>query len=121
MHSFFFNDTSTSEIYTLSLHDALPIFRQRHLGDVQLVLGDQSEQQVERSLEDVEVHLEGARAVRRIARLAGGEVAIHRAAERCCAHVNDGTASSSLSWLALFWLTGCWLAGSWLVSPWPTA
>src|SRR5690554_5825666 len=28
LHSlFFFNDTSTNEIYTLSLHDALPIFR----------------------------------------------------------------------------------------------
>src|SRR6266702_7838391 len=26
-HSFFFNDTATTEIYTLSLHDALPIFR----------------------------------------------------------------------------------------------
>src|SRR5438874_4564302 len=26
---FFFNDTATTEIYTLSLHDALPIFR-RH-------------------------------------------------------------------------------------------
>src|SRR5579859_6328116 len=26
--SFFFNDTATSEIYTLSLHDALPIFPQ---------------------------------------------------------------------------------------------
>jgi len=26
----FFNDTATTEIYTLSLHDALPIF-QRHL------------------------------------------------------------------------------------------
>src|SRR5947209_19822751 len=25
--SFFFNDTATTEIYTLSLHDALPIFR----------------------------------------------------------------------------------------------
>src|SRR3712207_7446665 len=29
---FFFNDTATTEIYTLSLHDALPIF-QRFLGD----------------------------------------------------------------------------------------
>src|SRR6266571_9177083 len=36
---FFFNDTATTEIYTLSLHDALPIFdaeralcRGRHLG-----------------------------------------------------------------------------------------
>src|SRR3712207_7871040 len=27
MHVFFFNDTATTEIYTLSLHDALPIFR----------------------------------------------------------------------------------------------
>ena len=27
--SFFFNDTATTEIYTLSLHDALPILRQR--------------------------------------------------------------------------------------------
>src|SRR6266571_8452944 len=25
--AFFFNDTATTEIYTLSLHDALPIFR----------------------------------------------------------------------------------------------
>src|SRR3989441_9345441 len=27
---FFFNDTATTEIYTLSLHDALPIYRHRH-------------------------------------------------------------------------------------------
>src|ERR1044072_8236503 len=27
MPSFFFNDTATTEIYTLSLHDALPIYR----------------------------------------------------------------------------------------------
>src|SRR3989442_7714649 len=27
---FFFNDTATTEIYTLSLHDALPIFRARN-------------------------------------------------------------------------------------------
>src|SRR2546427_1726206 len=27
--SFFFNDTATTEIYTLSLHDALPIFFER--------------------------------------------------------------------------------------------
>src|SRR5256884_5360795 len=26
---FFFNDTATTEIYTLSLHDALPIFRRQ--------------------------------------------------------------------------------------------
>src|SRR2546430_15988954 len=29
---FFFNDTATTEIYTLSLHDALPISRLRALG-----------------------------------------------------------------------------------------
>src|SRR5271169_7077164 len=28
---FFFNDTATTEIYTLSLHDALPISPSRHL------------------------------------------------------------------------------------------
>src|SRR2546430_12714867 len=27
---FFFNDTATTEIYTLSLHDALPIYPSRH-------------------------------------------------------------------------------------------
>src|SRR5258707_14903385 len=27
---FFFNDTATTEIYTLSLHDALPILARRH-------------------------------------------------------------------------------------------
>src|SRR5260221_6703121 len=37
---FFFNDTATTEIYTLSLHDALPISRQyeephHHLGQAQ--------------------------------------------------------------------------------------
>src|SRR2546430_3701190 len=29
---FFFNDTATTEIYTLSLHDALPIYRLRDGG-----------------------------------------------------------------------------------------
>src|SRR5438094_7228690 len=31
--SFFFNDTTTTEIYTLSLHDALPIYQHRHTTD----------------------------------------------------------------------------------------
>src|SRR3712207_8555802 len=35
---FFFNDTATTEIYTLSLHDALPILRQpAHLPDHRLL------------------------------------------------------------------------------------
>src|SRR2546422_8221874 len=32
---FFFNDTATTEIYTLSLHDALPILTTYAIGDVQ--------------------------------------------------------------------------------------
>src|SRR3989440_9844759 len=53
---FFFNDTATTEIYTLSLHDALPIslalahmrdaFRLRHDGHIDEVrIGDQYQQQ----------------------------------------------------------------------------
>src|SRR2546426_4665464 len=34
---FFFNDTATTEIYTLSLHDALPIY-EHHLGEVEVDL-----------------------------------------------------------------------------------
>src|SRR5215469_12557529 len=41
---FFFNDTATTEIYTLSLHDALPIYspaqRAEYLPPAQLVQGD---------------------------------------------------------------------------------
>src|SRR3712207_7573057 len=34
---FFFNDTATTEIYTLSLHDALPIFERSLLGALGLL------------------------------------------------------------------------------------
>src|SRR5438045_5937013 len=39
---FFFNDTATTEIYTLSLHDALPIYEQPRAGRDHLrrLLGD---------------------------------------------------------------------------------
>ena len=40
---FFFNDTATTEIYTLSLHDALPILSEdtkRVMADVAVRLGD---------------------------------------------------------------------------------
>src|SRR2546430_4896124 len=33
---FFFNDTATTEIYTLSLHDALPIYLDAYLSATQL-------------------------------------------------------------------------------------
>src|SRR5437588_3451157 len=40
---FFFNDTATTEIYTLSLHDALPIYwRQKRSDARQTVPGDQA-------------------------------------------------------------------------------
>src|SRR2546429_8918632 len=35
---FFFNDTATTEIYTLSLHDALPIYQLRQCGPFRGVL-----------------------------------------------------------------------------------
>src|SRR4030066_2042427 len=35
---FFFNDTATTEIYTLSLHDALPICSPRDLRDAHLLV-----------------------------------------------------------------------------------
>src|SRR2546430_15617608 len=46
---FFFNDTATTEIYTLSLHDALPIYSRLHLveNQQQLVLIAQSPQSFE--------------------------------------------------------------------------
>ena len=36
---FFFNDTATTEIYTLSLHDALPIFKEQevYMGELPLM------------------------------------------------------------------------------------
>src|SRR3712207_8872050 len=43
----FFNDTATTEIYTLSLHDALPIFGHVEVGDDEVGrLGDQLAQAV---------------------------------------------------------------------------
>src|SRR3712207_6974404 len=38
-NSFFFNDTATTEIYTLSLHDALPILRDRRVAAVEQAEG----------------------------------------------------------------------------------
>src|SRR5215467_1338397 len=53
---FFFNDTATTEIYTLSLHDALPILSRPAFG-VEVHLVDEAEQ-----------------------RLAPGEIALHQPA-----------------------------------------
>src|SRR2546427_9213433 len=40
--SFFFNDTATTEIYTLSLHDALPIYAVQHVRRVADPAGERS-------------------------------------------------------------------------------
>src|SRR2546426_3180432 len=40
MSFFFFNDTATTEIYTLSLHDALPISQQDLIIFIQPIEGD---------------------------------------------------------------------------------
>src|SRR5947207_4669764 len=39
---FFFNDTATTEIYTLSLHDALPICQDDDIGGIAAPLADDS-------------------------------------------------------------------------------
>src|SRR5256886_10338736 len=44
---FFFNDTATTEIYTLSLHDALPIFPGRMLQRLLFQLADLQRQFVQ--------------------------------------------------------------------------
>src|SRR5258706_14391319 len=45
---FFFNDTATTEIYTLSLHDALPISRKKPMGAFDL-MGTYSDEASNRS------------------------------------------------------------------------
>src|SRR2546428_7951754 len=51
---FFFNDTATTEIYTLSLHDALPICRDRDRsrGRVLLAGGREGDERAERRSEE---------------------------------------------------------------------
>src|SRR2546430_10875484 len=43
---FFFNDTATTEIYTLSLHDALPISASRFIPRIRLLAGRFSRLQI---------------------------------------------------------------------------
>src|SRR5690554_7360318 len=51
---FFFNDTATTEIYTLSLHDALPIWFVFRFGYKQEVNGDQNKNNKSHLLKDVD-------------------------------------------------------------------
>src|SRR3989442_14631320 len=51
---FFFNDTATTEIYTLSLHDALPIFATPDGEEVRERHGDVLGRELDRHLPDLE-------------------------------------------------------------------
>src|SRR2546426_9381886 len=62
---FFFNDTATTEIYTLSLHDALPIYRSAALQSRRGVAHERGERQ------DVSRR---SRELRRVARVARREL-----------------------------------------------
>src|SRR2546429_5407511 len=57
---FFFNDTATTEIYTLSLHDALPICQVRHGAEV----SDLFRRHVERSSSDGPGHRQDRKSTR---------------------------------------------------------
>src|SRR2546430_13090354 len=58
---FFFNDTATTEIYTLSLHDALPIYR-KSVGGAAIGLGDH---QVLRHVHQAAGEVAGVRGLQR--------------------------------------------------------
>src|ERR1051326_9312517 len=53
---FFFNDTATTEIYTLSLHDALPISESRQRGRHHHRGGDQPRDRSEEHTSELQSH-----------------------------------------------------------------
>src|SRR5438105_5849807 len=57
--SFFFNDTTTTDIYTLSLHDALPISKERG-GDGESYRGTRGDGKARRRLVDGVLRRRGA-------------------------------------------------------------
>src|SRR2546425_1187697 len=71
---FFFNDTATTEIYTLSLHDALPIWRARRAVVTGLVgEGVAGGLAAVVAVAEGAVGVEGHASVGRVAELGGGE------------------------------------------------
>src|SRR5256886_9762143 len=89
---FFFNDTATTEIYTLSLHDALPIFgpRDRDPSELHLRQTDRFRQAAERERQ----HLAATRGPPCRARRAGFELVVreHRSEE----HTSELQSQSNL-------------------------
>src|SRR3712207_2505345 len=64
---FFFNDTATTEIYTLPLHDALPILRTRRLEIVSCPSCGRAQVDVYRLADEVTAGLEGMEVPLRVA------------------------------------------------------
>src|SRR3712207_8021036 len=60
LHSVFFNDTATTEIYTLSLHDALPICGSVSEGEFDLVF-EPSLRRNDRVLRNPDVYISNTR------------------------------------------------------------
>src|SRR5436190_17178712 len=75
---FFFNDTATTEIYTLSLHDALPI----SAGDLALLRPGRDPRRAEPRDADDPPQREGARVPRRVHDRDGGGDLPARALDR---------------------------------------
>src|SRR5690242_21634879 len=85
---FFFNDTPTTEIYTLSLHDALPISVARMIADQIDRIADGVQQLVVAAAFQ---HVQGGRRLRRIVRLQ----TIHRLRDRKSTRLNSSHMSIS--------------------------
>src|SRR3712207_7953086 len=64
MTLFFFNDTATTEIYTLSLHDALPIFRKREREFVEIVTGEYAGRRANPRRARIEIGVRRSQAIR---------------------------------------------------------
>src|SRR3712207_7361632 len=86
VHFFFFNDTATTEIYTLSLHDALPIFLEPLRQEVRVPVGREGH-------DGVEEHLEGAGG--RMRRCLAGGLRPHEPEDRKSTRLNSSHANIS--------------------------
>src|SRR3712207_6957506 len=83
---FFFNDTATTEIYTLSLHDALPIFRQE--ANVEHHVGVQDAAVLESERHDVDDHLVAVAFTKRVDQPLAELMEIGRATRLNSSHAN---------------------------------
>src|SRR2546430_9637159 len=82
MSLFFFNDTATTEIYTLSLHDALPIYLRTHVRN--------------RTTVPPAIHVFHTETVARANANAGGAVLRTQCSERSEEHTSELQSQSNL-------------------------